>query len=254
MTSCTKKILAVLLVCLAAACAPAADAVTIEPDPDLQRVMGDLYALSAAMRLFYDDTHLSRCPSLNDLAHYLKTPLPGGWPGDYRTDVIQGDWWVGRRVPEFSAARKFLRDNAPMLGLYDRESQSAWLGGAFVWMKGLSFEGKNRPSLDKIVIKAAQGEGADRQHLFFNSPGTNYYWRSSLIYTTGAHADTLRRFGTDAKGPFVLPPPPSPARETIAASPVALPENFTLSGEDETQTSLKLGDITINPLRRPREQ
>ena len=250
---CTKnKIVVLLLVCFALMGAPASCAAVIEPDADLQRVMGDLHGLAAAMRLFYDDTHLTRCPSLEELAHYLKAPLPAGWPGDYRADVIQGDWWVGRKVPEFSPARRFLRDKAPSLGLYDRESQSAWLGGAFVWMKALAFEGKPRPVLERIVIKAAQGDGNDRQHLFFNSPGTNYYWRSGLVFTTGAHADALRKYGTDAKGPFVTSAPRATARETVRATPVEKPSDFTLSGDDETETSLKIGDININPLRRPR--
>jgi len=253
MTSCIKKIIvAVLFVCLITA--PAAHAVVIESDPDLQRVMGDLYALSVAMRLFYDDTHLTRCPSLSELAHYFKTPLPSGWPDDYRTEAIQGDWWAGRRVPEFSAARKFLRDNAPLLGLYDRESQSAWLGGAFVWVKAMPFEGNARPTLGKTVVKTAQGEGNDRQHLFFNSPGTNYYWKSGFVFTTGAHADALRKFETDAKGPFVTSPPRPPARETITASPVELPPEFNLGREEELETDLKVGDVLINPIPRPRSQ
>jgi len=230
-----------------------AGAAIIEPDPDLHNVMGDLYALSAAMRLFYDDTHKTRCPSPGELAHYLSKPLPDGWPSGYRTDVVGGDWWVGRKVPEFSNARKFLREKAPSLDLYGRESQSTWLGEAFVWMSALSFGGKARPeSEQKTAFKVAQGEGNDRQYLFFNSPGTDYYWRSSLIYTTEARAEALKKFRTDAKGPFVVPTTQS-ARQKFMASPVELPPDFNL-GAEEDDGSARFGDVIINPIPRQREQ
>ncbi|MCL2009791.1 MAG: hypothetical protein FWG71_04510, partial [Synergistaceae bacterium] len=182
------RIILALFFCVAVTCAGPARAAIIEPDPDLQRVMGDLYALSVAMRLYYDDTRNTQCPDQNDLARYLKKPLPDDWPAGYRTFVIQNDWWAGRKIPEFSAARKFLRENAPLLGLYDQTSRSAWLGGEFVWINALSF--KEEP--ENPVFKVAPGEGDDSLYLFFNSPGTDYYWRSGLIYTDEARAEALR--------------------------------------------------------------
>ena len=248
------RIVAIMFLCLAVTCAGAAGAVVIEPDSDLHEVMGDLYALSVAMRLYYDDTHKTQCPALDELIHYLKRPLPDDWPSDYRTAAFQGDWWVGRKVPEFSTARKFLRDNAPSLGLYEQESQNAWLGGAFVWVCAVSFDNKAKPVPvpEKAVLKVAQGEGNDSQYLFFNSPGTDYYWRSGFIYTTEAHADALKKFGIDTKGPFEVPPPPSYAPETLTASPVELPPNFTLSGEEEFDA--RMGDVLFNPVPRRQDQ
>ena len=241
-------VLALLLLCLAVTSAKTACAVVIEPDPDLQCIMGDLYSMSAALRLFYDDTHLTRCPGLDELAHYLKKPLPGDWPLGYRITAIQGDWWVGRKVPEFSTARKFLRENAPSLGLYEQETQSPWLGGTFIWMNAVPFDGKGKP--EQALFKAAQGEGKDNQHLFFNSPGTDYYWRSNLIYTTDAHAAVLKKFGIDAKGPFVTSPVPSRKTEALTASPVAPPPDFTLSMDPEDNI---MGGTIFNPLPRPKE-
>ena len=246
------RIVAILFVCFTVTRAGAARAVVIEPDPDLQLVMGDIYSLAVATRLYYDDTHKTQCPSPEELAHYIKKPLPGDWPSGYRTVAIQGDWWVGRKVPDFSSARKFLRENSSLLGLYEQDSQSAWQGGAFVWMSALSFDGKARPAPKQAALKTAQGEGDDRQHLFFNSPGTDYYWKSGLIYTSEAHAEALKKFGTDAKGPFVTPPKPRRAPETISASPVELPPDFTLSGEEELDISL--GGVLINPIPRQRDR
>jgi len=228
------KIIIALFVCLAVT-NPIAYAVVIEPDPDLQRIMGDLYSLSVAMRLYYDDTHKKVCPTLDELAHYLKGPLPVGWPADYRTATVRGDWWVGRKAPDCSTARKFLRDNAPSLGLYDQEAQSAWLGGAFVWMSAVPSD-----------FKVAQGDGGDNQYLFFNSPGTDYYWRGGFIYTTQAHAEVLKKFGTDAKGPFVMPPPPSRPQEVISASPVTPPPDFTLGRAEDEEELLNMGDVIFN--------
>ena len=254
MTYCAKKLLGIvstLLACVVLVCAGPAYAVVIEPDPDLHLVMGDLYAISVAMRLFYDDTQKTRCPIPDELSHYLQNQLPDNWSSDYRTAAIQGDWWVARKVPEFSTARKFLRENASLLGLYEQDCQSAWLGGAFVWMSAVPFNGKAKsvPVPGKPVFRAAQGEGDDRQHLFFNSPGTDYYWKSSLIYTTEAHAETLKKFGADAKGPFVTPSQPSRAPETLSASPVETPPDFTLSGEGG-EYDVSVGDVIFSPIPR----
>ena len=245
------RIVVTLFVCLALICAPARAAV-IEPEPDLQRVMGDLYALSVVMRLYYDDTHKTQCPAPDELVHYLKKPLPDDWPADYRTVAIQGGWWVGRKIPEFSPARRFLRENAFLLGLHEQDGQSVWLGGAFVWVNALSFDENARPASEQIAFKVAQGEGDDSQYLFFNSHGTDYYWKSGLIYTTEAHIEALKKFGADAKGPFVTPPPPPRAQEALIASPVELPPDFTLSGEGDGM-DLSIGDVIFNPIPRQRD-
>ncbi|MDR1622728.1 MAG: hypothetical protein LBS00_10175, partial [Synergistaceae bacterium] len=138
------------------------EAAVVEAEPDLQHVMGDLYALSAAMRLYYDDTHKAQCPSLDLLEPYLKKPLPDAWRQTYRTETVEGGWWVGRQVPEFSRARKFLRSNASALGLYDKDSMSAWLGGPFVWIEAVGFE-KGKPGGGK-TLHVVPGE--DGRHLF----------------------------------------------------------------------------------------
>ena len=140
-----------------------------------------------------------------------------------------------------------------MLGLCEQDTQSAWLGGEFVWMGALTFDAKAKPGPvpEKAVFKAAQGEGDDSQHLFFNSPGTDYYWRSGLIYTTDAHFEILKKYGTDAKGPFMTPSPPSRAPETFSASPVEVPPDFSLSVEDEYE--VRMGDVLINTIPRQKD-
>jgi hypothetical protein len=227
-------------------------AAVIEPDPDLQRVMGDLYTLSVAMNIYYGDTQKVLCPALDDLAHYIRKPLPPDWPLNYRTAAFQDTWWVGRKVPEFSTARKFLREQAPLLGLWEQEGKSAWLGGAFVWMKALSFSSNNKTQIAKpeeVVFNVAQGDEKDKQRLFFNAPGTDYYWWSDIIYTPDTQAKVLRRFGGGAKGSFAIPPAPTRPRETLSASPVSTPPDFNLGDESEIK-DITMGGVILNPIPR----
>jgi len=202
------------------------------------------------MRLYYTDTRRTQSPGLDELARYLKTPLPDDWPAGYRTATLLCGWWVGRKVPEFSAARRFLRYNAPLLGLYEQEGQSAWMGGTFVWMNALPFNENAKPAPETAVFKVAQGEGDDRHYLFFNSPGTDFYWRSRLIYTAEAHAEALKKFAADVERPLVVPAAPRRAQEALMASPVELPPDFTV-GRDEEKLDVSLGGLILNPsLRR----
>jgi hypothetical protein len=240
-----------LVLSVTLAFAGSAGAVVIEAEPDLQRVMGDLYTLSVAMRLYYDDTHNTQCPTLDSLEPYLKKPLPGDWGETYRTAGAEGGWWVGRQVPEFSRARKFLRNNAPGLSLYDKDSRSAWLGGPFIWIQAVTFGDNGKP--DDRVPRVVQGE--DAQRLFFNSPGTDYYWWSDLLFTPKAHAAALEKFGVpdsqDRAASFVIPLAPEAPPETFTASPVSPPLDFTIENEDEEPATL--GGLIFNPVPRSRD-
>jgi len=220
-----------------------ASAAIVEPDRDVQLVMGDLYALSLAMRIYYDSYDGApktkskaalTCPTIDQLARYFKTPLPPTWREDYRTATVDGAWWVGRKVPEFSRARKFLRENAPSLRLYDKEIMSVWMGGSYVWTVAVSF-GKSGVAPG---VRVAQGE--DKQRLFFNSPGTEYYWWSNLLYTPNAQAAALKKFGDLKAGPFRHSP-------SSCRNPRDL---FRLS---RLTSSIKMGDLIVNPLPHMRD-
>jgi hypothetical protein len=225
----------------------------VEAEPDLQAVMGDLSALSVAARLYYDDTRKAECPAIDQLARYLKKPLPADWLENCRVAAFEGNWWVGRRVPEFSRARKFLRNNAPLLGLHDGRGGDPWLGGAFVWTEALSPKRTGRDGAP--FIQVAKGGGNAGERLFFNTPGTDYYWWSDLLFTREARAAALDRFGSKTEGPFLIPPVPANDGETLTASPVSPPPEFNLrDGEDEEEEAPSLGKsgILINPIPRSR--
>jgi hypothetical protein len=238
----------VLLLCLLTPYS--ARAGVVEAEPDLQAVMGDLSALSVAARLYYDDTRQAQCPSLDQLARYLKKPIPADWLENCRLADFEGAWWVGRRVPEFSRARKFLRSNAPLLGLYERRGGEFWLGASFVWIKAFA------PSAETPFIRVAQGGGSAKEYLFFNMPGTDYYWWSGLLFAPEARAAALEKFKAEGEGPFLIPPAPAKPSETLTASPVSPPPEFNLSDGEEAEEdeSLSLGNtgILLNPVPRSR--
>ena len=236
---------AVLVLSLGALPAFASEAVIV-PERDTQLVMGDLYALSLAMRLYREDTYITSlketppCPAPSQLARYFKTPLSAA---DCRTAAVGGAWWAGRRVPGLSRARKFLRENAPSLGLYDKESMSAWLGGEYVWVIAVSFD-KTGGAPTHVA------PGKDGQHLFFNSPGSEYYWWSDLLYTPEGYASALKKFGKPKTGPLSIPPVPVETPENFSASPISPPPDFSLGGDEEDPQTIKLGDVILNPVPR----
>jgi len=220
-----------------------ANTAVIVPDPELHNVVGNLHAMAAALRLHFYDTRSTRLPDLDVLANYLNSPLPAGWPADYQIAEVRGGWWVGRRVPEFSTARRFLRDNAPSLGFYEQGGQNAWMGGAFVWMNAVPFGD------DTVQIRVAQGQGRDVQYLFFNSPGTPYYWRSGLVFTAEAHSEARELFSTHSRGPFFVPDATPREQEPLRATPVELPPEFTVS-RDEDEIDFRPGSMITLPLPR----
>jgi hypothetical protein len=214
----------------------------VETDSDTQRVVGDLHALAAALCLYRDEAPGAPCPPVERLERYLQKPLPDGWPEDYRTAAAEGVWRVGRRVPEFSRARGYIRVNAASLGLYEEGGRTPWLGGAFAWMEV--------PSAPRV----ASGAGDDARYLFFGAPDTDLWWWSGLLYTPEARSAALRKFGGGAE-PLAIPPAPGKRTETMTGSPVFLPPEFSVrgSGGDEDFPQAEIGGVTINPIPRPRD-
>ncbi|MDR2175802.1 MAG: hypothetical protein LBO82_07670 [Synergistaceae bacterium] len=249
---------AVLFLCLLAPYS--APAGVVEAEPDLHAVMGDLSALSVTARLYYDETRGAKCPALGQLARYLKKPLPADWPENCRIAEFEGVWWVGRRVPEFSRARKFLRNNALLLGIRDGRGGEPWLGSSFVWTEALSPKraGEGGTEGEAPSVQVAKGGGNAGERLFFNTPGTDYYWWSDLLFTPEARAAALEKFGAKGEGPFLIPPLPASGAESLTASPVSPPPEFSLRGdrddEEEDAEPLTLGKtgIQVNPVPRSR--
>jgi hypothetical protein len=173
---------------------------------------------------------------------------------DFRTIGTDGKWWAGRRVPEYSRARAFLRSNAELFGLYDQESMCFWMGGAVVWIKGAEFDhtGKKTPPVPDIRV--VKGGGNDAGRLFFNAPGTDSHWWSSLSFTPAARKAALEKFGGKISEAPVIPPAPPSARENISASPVHLPPEFSVGTDSsDLPAPLEMGEVLFNPIPRLRD-
>jgi hypothetical protein len=156
-------------------------------------------------------------------------------------------------VPEFSRARKFLRNNALLLGLHEERGGELWLGASFIWAEALSPESAGKSGTP--FIRVAKGGGNAGERLFFNTPETDYFWWSDLLFTPEARAAALKKFGAQ-EGPFSIPPAPEKPSETLTASPVSPPPEFNLSdgeeGEEEESLSLGKSGILLNPVPRSR--
>ncbi len=222
-------------------------AVTVEPDVEVHRVVGALYALSVAMNLYYAESEA--IPSPEQLGRYFRRDtLPSGWPESVHIASFEGAWWVGVAV-DHSPARKFLRANAPELSILDAPGGAPWMGASFAWMKA-SGAGKGSAS---PAAEVTEGSGEDRNELFFRTPGTDRYWWGPLRFSDSARASVLGRWGRAAEG-FALTVPRERAavKEEFRATPVGLPEEFGVSSDQEPGSSVEMGDVIFNPIPRPR--
>ena len=223
-------------------------AVTVEPDVEVHRVVGALYALSVAMNLYYAESEA--IPSPEQLGRYFRRDtLPAGWPESVHIASFDGAWWVGVAVDPYSPARKFLRANAPELSILDAPGGAPWMGASFAWMKA-SGAGKGSAS---PAAEVTEGSGEDRNELFFRTPGTDRYWWSPLRFSASVRDSVLKRWGHAAEGAaLAVPQERAAAKEEFRASPVGLPEEFGVSSDREPGSSVELGDVIFNPIPRPR--
>lgn len=220
----------------------------VETEPDLQLVLGDLTTLAVAVRHHTESMPKSGLPALEQLERYFENKsLTQDWPKAYQLAEHDGDWWVGRNVTEFSRSRKFMRTYAKALGLFETPGGSPWFSGGKVWIKIRSAATKTLPSTwAKLTVVPGQADNA--QHLFINIEGTDYYWWSNLLFTPSAREAILKMYrSTHQKEGLRIPNPSTAQSESIKASPVGLPEEFTVSKDEEIQ-QIEMGGVIFNPI------
>ena len=226
-----KSFAAVIVIIIAIFQISPAQAVIVEADRDVQLVMGDLSALSVAARLYYDASPKAKEPTLKDLSRYFKRPLPED--GSFQAAVIDEHLWLGRKVPERSSARAYLRKNASIFGIYGNDGKMPWLGGSVAWIKAID---------DSRSVQVAPGDDKDLPRLFYNIGMSENFWWSDLALTPQAEASALKNFAAqDAEGFLVVPPEALKPRETLTASPVHLPPEFSMNEGKEPEEELTLG-------------
>ena len=211
----------------------------MEPDPEVHRVVGGLYALAAAAGLhggkdIPTPAQLQRCFTNTLTAQVAAT-------GD--------GWWVGVPVGRFSSARRFLRAHAPKLEIMDGAGGRPWMGGDTAWLKAASVTGKEaKASAKPLPLQAAQGAGDDARLLFLSADGAE--WWQAPAMTDAAREAALKRWGT-SRAPELHAPAGAPVEEKLSASPVGLPEDMH-TGATSDDLSLEVGDVLFKPLPRVR--
>lgn len=225
-------------------------AAAAEPDVETHRLLGTLYALAAAANLYEAEGGALSAPAQLE-RYFQRDGLPPDWPESVRTEVRSGAWWVGVSVGNYSTARKFLRANAPALGVFDAPEGSPWMGASFVWLEAVRF-GAGRKA-EPFGVKIAEGHGEAKDALFFNAPGTEEYWWSPLRFTAPARTLALKRWGRTVDVPeLTIPRAQDEEKESFRASPVGLPEEFGVSADQELGPSVEMGDVIFNPIPRTR--
>lgn len=222
----------VLFMLVSVSCASA----KVNPDTEIHNVMGGLYSLVSAIAL-----NGEAAPDIRALRKYF-SDAPNGWLDTIRVERAGNDLWAGVSVGKFSSARKYLRSNAPHLGITDTPAGNAWMGGNFAWVKAGSVQGgKLIPS----ALKASQAEGA----IFFSADENNW-WLSHPSFTRQASQEILRRSGVKVSG---LRKPQGVSQsiyESVKPADVRKPADMHTNRKHEFGESydIDMGDVIFRPV------
>ncbi|MDR1741198.1 MAG: hypothetical protein LBR38_05050 [Synergistaceae bacterium] len=235
-----------VLVCLLLA---AGVAQGTQGDPD-RTVLGDLGALAAAAELYRGEHGGRSVPTVSDLSAFLSSPATD----DCRTMAVPDGWLVGRRIPEFSRLRAFLRGEAEAR-VFEADGMTPWLGGEFIWARV-----KDVRVANDAAGSSDSSSGGDV--LLFSWDGSRFFWPSSLVLTPSARAAAVKKLGVAATSAAVLPSDSGSGQGLdlgsgsgsgsgsgkLSASPVELPPDISLRNDDEDDASLELGGIRWSPV------
>ena len=162
----------IIAVLFTAGTAPAA----VEQDTEIHNVIGGLYALAGAAKL--NGNH----SSINQLARYF-ADVPDGWLERVQLSRVNNSLWAGISVGKYSTARRYLRNNAQKLGIYESPEGYSWLGGDFAWI-----------NVSHLALKAANGSGQDSGLVFLSSDGESW-WAAMPSFSRRAESEILKMFG-----------------------------------------------------------
>ncbi|MBQ3346737.1 MAG: hypothetical protein IJG51_08435 [Synergistaceae bacterium] len=232
-----RKILAssILVIFMLTSCAFA----DVNPDTEIHKVMGGLYSLVSAIAV-----NGEAAPDIRALRRYFND-APNGWLDTIRVERVGNDLWAGVTVGKYSTARKFLRSNAPKLGITDTPAGSAWMGGDFAWIKaGNISNGKFTPS----PLKAAQSEGA----IFFSTEGQADWWQSYPSLSKKSAQEVMKLWGVKEAG--LHRPQGSEKRisiyDEVRPSEVRKPDDMHTNRKHQFGESydIEMGDVIFKPV------
>ena len=232
-----KRVASLILSVLLLSVALPAAAAPVDPNVDAHRVVGGLYALSAAAGL-----NTKAAPTPAQLQRYFKEKI------DVQFAEAGGAWWVGLPVDRISNARRYLRAHAPELEIMDGANGRPWIGGDFAWIKAAVLEkGKKGPEAKVIPLQIARGAGKDKKELFISTNGSDWWLLPPM--TDAARKPMFNRWSVK-NAPELHVPAGSPGmEERFKASPVGLPEDIHL-GADSDDLNLDMGGVNLNPIPR----
>ena len=242
---------AALLALAALGCAPAS-AVEVVQDVEVHRVMGRLYALALVVNLCQVESGRVELPATARIKGYFEGD-EAEWLDSAQVVAVGQAWWVGVPVDRYSGARRFLRTEAPGLGVMEAPGGSPWLGGPMAWLQAASVVSEGRGFVAKALsLLAAAGAEEDANRLFL-SPDGELWWMSPDLREPH-RSSVLNRWGVRPAPELHAPAAAAGSGEEFRASPVSLPEDMHVGSVRSDDLSIGAGDVIFNPIPRVRSE
>ena len=127
----------------------------LDRNEEIERVMGDLAALTTAAQMHYDDHGTSRIPTLPSILSYFEDEsMPRDAFTLYAFSASYGDWYVGYRTLGLrSETLRLLEDNADVLEIFADDLRSPWRrGSSYIWTIALA---NNSPTGGLVLLNQA---------------------------------------------------------------------------------------------------
>ena len=242
---------AVLLALAAGGCAPAS-AVEVVQDVEVHRVMGRLCALAIVVNLCQAESGRAELPATARIKGCFED-AGSEWLDSVQVVAAGQAWWVGVPVDRYSGARRFLRTEAPELGVMEAPGGSPWLGGPMAWLRAASVVPEGKGFVTRALpLSAAVGAGEDADRLFL-SPDGERWWMSPDL-REDRRPSVLNRWGVRPAPELHAPAAAAGSSEEFRASPVGLPEEMHVGSARSDDLSIGAGDVIFNPIPRVRSE
>lgn len=219
-------------------------ALEVEPNPEIHKIIGGLYALTAAINL-----NGSVNPTVEQISRYFTSaPYPDKtWAESVKISRVKNSLWVGILVNKFSNARSYLRANANELRIKDNPNGNSWLGGDFVWLKAAEVSDKLKP----VQILSSTGTGDDKAIIFLSYEKKNLWWQTNPAFTPQASKNLLKLSGVKKQ-----PELHAPKKEFVSIYDEVKPASVHVPGKiyvssDKTfreEFDTSIGGVNFNPI------
>ena len=202
----------------------------IEADLEVHKIIGGLYALSAAAGI--EGNLKSGTKNLNK---YFLSDLSG-----VRTTSVNQDLWIGVPVDKRSTARKFLRAHAAELGIKATPGGQSWIGDEYAWLNASEILSS---------LQAAKGSGNDSSKIFFTADN-DFWWLANPNINKELLQTFIKKY--PASSAPVLNAPSDVQYKSIydqvKPSSVEKPKDIHLGTERKGSYDMEIGDVMFTPI------